>query len=155
MATAGKSNQKLAVNRKASHDYLVMDRMEAGIELRGTEVKSLRDRQVGLAGAFTKIENGQAILLNLNVPLYEHGSHFNHVPTRPRRLLLHKSEILRLQADIEQKGHTIIPLSLYLKRGRVKVELGVCRGKRQSDKRETLRRRTAEREAQRAIANHR
>lgn len=150
-----KASRKLAVNRKALHDYHIVERHEAGIELCGTEVKSARSGTLGLAGAFARIEHGSVILRSLNIPLYEHGSHFNHEPDRPRRLLLHRREIDKLQGLIEQKGHTLVPLSLYLKRGMIKVELAVCKGKQQRDKRETLRRKTAEREAARAVADSR
>lgn len=144
--------RKLATNRRALRDYFVIERHEAGIELVGTEVKVVRAAKLNLSGAFTRIDNDEAVLHNLNIPHYEFGNRFNHEPDRPRRLLLHRGEIRKLQAHIEQKGHALIPLAMYLKRGRVKVELGVCRGKRQSDKRETLRRRTADREAERAMA---
>jgi SsrA-binding protein len=151
-APSENSGRKLAVNRKALHDYHVLDRHEAGIELRGTEVKSARSGSLGLAGSFARIEKGSLILRGLNIPLYEHGSHFNHEPERPRRLLLHRREIDKLRGLVEQKGHTLVPLSLYLKRGMIKVELAVCKGKQQRDKRDTLRKKTADREAARVVA---
>jgi len=144
-------HRKLAINRRALHDYHVLDRLEAGIELRGTEVKSVRSGQVSLAGSFARVESGQVWLCNLSIPPYAHGNRFNHDPLRVRRLLLHRRQIDRLQGETELKGHTLIPLSLYLRRGWVKVELGICRGKRQADKRGSLRRREAEREAQRVL----
>jgi SsrA-binding protein len=147
-----KHHKTLANNRKAFHDYFVMERHEAGIELRGTEVKSIRNGQISLAGSFARIEGGQVILHHLTIPPYEFGNRFNHDPDRPRRLLLRKAEIRRLQVQTDQKGHTLVPLSLYLKRGMVKVEVGVCRGKAQFDKRETLKRKTADREAAREMA---
>jgi SsrA-binding protein len=143
---------RLAVNRKARHDYTVLERLEAGIELRGTEVKSIRAGSTSLTGGFIRVENGEAFLCGINVPPYEHGNRFNHAPDRPRRLLLHAREIHQLQVHLEQKGNALVPLALYLKRGKVKLELGICRGKRAPDKRETLRRRTADREAERAMA---
>jgi SsrA-binding protein len=149
------SFRKLAANRRAFHDYFVLDRLEAGIELRGTEVKSVRAGHLSLASAFASVDNGEVILHDLNIQPYEHGNRFNHDPDRPRRLLLHRREIDRLRAQTEQKRRTLIPLSVYLKRGLVKVEIGLCKGKQQIDKREELKRRAADREAERAIARHR
>jgi SsrA-binding protein len=143
---------KIASNRKALHDYEVLDRYEAGIELRGTEVKSLRLGHVSMVGSYASIENGNAILYGVTIQPYEFGNRFNHAADRPRRLLLHKREILRLQAGVEKKGHSLIPLKLYFKNQRVKVELGLCRGKKLYDKRETMKRKTADREAARAIS---
>jgi SsrA-binding protein len=153
-ASPGKSSARLASNRKALRDYTVLERLETGIELHGTEVKSLRSGQAGLTGGFARVENGEVFLYNLNIPPYDHGNRFNHEPDRPRRLLLHRREIRRLEAQTERKGCALVPLSLYLNRGKVKVELGVCRGKSSHDKRETLRRKTADREAERAMARH-
>jgi len=143
------------VNRRALHDYLVLQKIEAGIALQGTEVKSVKGSQISLVGSYAKVQDGEAILFNANIATYEFGNRFNHVPDRPRRLLLHRGEINRLQAQTEQKGLALVPLSAYLKHGRVKIEIGVCRGKRDPDKRETLKRKTAEREADRAMAAHR
>lgn len=142
----------LAVNRKARHDYFVLERLEAGLELRGTEVKSVKNGHVSFVGAFARIERGEVFLQNLNIAAYDFGNRFNHEPDRPKRLLLHKHEIARLRAHVEQKGHTLVPLRVYLKRGVVKVELGLCKGKAQADKRDDLRRKTAERETARDIA---
>ncbi|MBT3193593.1 MAG: SsrA-binding protein SmpB [Verrucomicrobia bacterium] len=150
---SGASN--IASNRKALHDYHVLERFETGIELRGTEVKSLREGHVSLVGAFAQIKNGEVFLEGMTIQPYEFGNRFNHDSDRPRRLLLHKREILRLKAESEQKGHSLIPLRLYFKGRNVKVELGSCRGKNVVDKRETLKRKTADREAGRAIANAR
>ncbi len=154
-APAETSFKKLAANRKALKDYFVLERYETGIELRGTEVKSARDSHVNLAGSFARVENGDVILFNLNITPYEFGNRFNHEAARPRRLLLHRNEIDRLRVQTQKKGHTLVPLSVYLKRGLVKVELALCKGKRQSDKRETLRRKTADMEAARAMTRHR
>jgi SsrA-binding protein len=151
-SAAPKETSVLAVNRKARRDYTVLDHLEAGIELRGTEVKVIRAGQAGLIGSHVRIEDGEAWIHHLTVPGYEHGNRFNHDPERPRRLLLHRREIRRLAAAVEQHGQALIPLRLYLKHGRVKVDIGLCRGKTHGDKRETLRRRTADREAQRAMA---
>lgn len=148
------SFRKLANNRSAFRDYHVLDRFEAGIQLRGTEVKSCRAGSIQLAGGYCRVENGEVLAFNVNIAPYEFGNQFNHSPDRPRRLLLHRKEIRRLQTASEQKGHTLIPLSMYLKKGFVKIEIGVCRGKTKYDKRETIKRRTADREAERAIARH-
>jgi len=155
MASSRKhSGDRIATNRKALRDYQVVDRHEAGIELKGTEVKSIRQGDVNLTGAFARVENGEVILYHVNVAPYAQGNRFNHDPERPRRLLLHGREIVRLQAQTEQKGLTLVPLGVYIKRGKVKIELGVCKGKRLEDKRETLKRKTADREAARAMAHH-
>jgi len=146
----------LTRNRKALHDYTVLEKIEAGIELFGTEVKVVRMGHVGLSGAFAHVDKrtNEVFLNNLSIPPYDFGNRFNHESLRSRKLLLHKREILKLRVLTEQKGHTLVPLSLYMVRGRVKVEIGVCKGKAQADKRETLRRRDAERDAQRTIAHH-
>lgn len=153
--TSHSGSTNIATNRKAFRDYHILERMEAGIQLRGTEVKSIRARRVSLNESYAKVEGNELVLHNLHIEPYDHGNVFNHDPIRPRRLLLHRSEIRRLVGQIAEKGRTLIPLSLYLKRGLVKVEIALCTGKQHKDKRETLKRRTAEREAQRAIAEHR
>jgi SsrA-binding protein len=150
MAASANSSGRIATNRRALHDYFVLERFEAGIELRGTEVKSLREGHIALTGAFARVENGDIVLFGVNITPYEFGNRFNHVPDRPRRLLLHRREIGKIQVQVEQKGQTLIPLAVYLKRGLIKVELGLCKGKQAYDKRETLRRKTADREAARA-----
>jgi SsrA-binding protein len=149
-AKATQTNRKLAVNRKARHDYTVLETLEAGLALQGTEVKSVRNGKTALAGAFVRIHAGEASLHGAHIPPYEAGNRFNHEPTRVRRLLLHKREIQRLAVLADQKGQTLVPLSLYLKRGHVKMELAVCRGKRHADRRDDLKRREADREAARA-----
>lgn len=145
------SSRQITVNRRALRDYHVLERLEAGIELRGTEVKSIRLARISMTGAYAQIEHGEAWLLGLNISPYDHGNQFNHAPGRPRRLLVHKQEIRRLQAQSEQKGLALIPLAMHFRRGRVKVEIGICRGKQAHDKRETIKRRTADREAARAM----
>jgi len=158
MGHDGKSasgSRNLSVNRKASHDYSILEKLEAGIELRGTEVKVVRNGEAGLIGAYAKAENGQLLLHQVSIPPYAFGNRFNHDTLRTRRLLLHRGEIRKLQALQEQKGMALIPLRLYLSgRGLVKVELAVCRGKNQEDRRDTIRRREADRDASRAIASH-
>ena len=145
----------LARNRKALHDYEVLERIEAGLALVGTEVKVVRAGHAGLQGAYAQIDKntGEAWLCGVNIPPYGFGNIFNHDSLRARKLLLHRRELLKLRAHEERKGCTIVPLSLYLKRGRVKCELGVCRGKNAVDKRETIKRRELDREARRAVAN--
>ncbi len=151
----GSGYSKIASNRKAFHDYQVLDTYEAGIELRGTEVKSLRLGHVSMVGSYAQVVGEQIILEGLTIQPYEFGNRFNHDSDRPRKLLLHKREILRLKAEVEQKGNSLIPLKVYFKNRKVKVEIGTCRGKKLVDKRETLKRKTADREAARAIANAR
>ena len=147
----------LVVNRKATHDYTVLERFEAGIELLGTEVKVLRNGEGGLLGAWCKVdERNQLWLMQVRIPPYAFGNRFNHEALRTRRLLMHKAEIIRLRAKVEQKGLSLIPLRLYLTpRGKVKVELALCQGKNQYDRRETVKRREADRAAARAVRVYR
>lgn len=142
----------VAVNRRALRDYFVLDRFEAGLALQGPEVKAIRAGRSSISEAYVEVQNGEAFLEGFHVQPYEHARAENYNPLRPKKLLLHKREITRLEGQISLRGMTIIPLKLYLRRGRLKVELGICRGKRHADKRETIRRRTAEREAERAMA---
>ena len=145
----------LTVNRRATCDYFVLERMETGIELVGTEVKVVRNGEAGLTGSYAQVKNGQLFLNQVTIPPYAFGNRFNHDSLRTRRLLVHKREIRKLQAMSEQKGLSLIPLRLYLSpKGLVKVELGVCRGKAQEDKRESIKRREADLEARRAISKH-
>ena len=154
-AKKGKSAGAIATNRKARRDYVVLEKLEAGISLLGSEVKSIRERSVDLTAGFASLENGEVILHDIHIKPYEYAHQFNHDPVRTRRLLIHKREIKRLFGKLTLKGLTLIPLSLYFNhRGKVKVELGLCRGKHSEDKRETLRRKTADREAERAINAH-
>lgn len=152
---SGSTSGVMASNRKAGRDFHILDDLEAGIELRGTEVKSIRQGHVRIDEAYVQVKDGQAELLQMTIQPYDHGNIFNHVPTRPRRLLMHKSEILRLESKINQKGLTLIPLKVYLTRGIVKVKIALCKGKDTVDKRETLKKRTADMEARRAIRNAR
>lgn len=144
----------LAVNRRARHDYHILEKMECGIELRGTEVKSCRAGKASLVGTYAEIDQGEVWVKDMRIEPFSHGNRFNHDPVRPRKLLLHRPEIHRLTGQTQEKGRTLIPLRLYLKRGRVKLELGLCKGKDVVDKRETLKRRAADRDAQRAVAEH-
>ncbi len=141
----------IAENRKARHDYFVLEAMETGIELVGTEVKSIRTGSVNLKDAWVDIVNGELMVLGMHISPYEKGNIFNRDPVRPRRLLAHKKEIRRLAAEIKQNGLTLIPLKLYFKGSRVKVEVGLCRGKKLYDKRESAARRDAKREIDRAM----
>ena len=142
-------SKQITKNSKAFHDYFVEDRFEAGIELAGTEVKSIRMGNVNLKDSFCTIKDGQLTLNGMHISPYEKGNIFNREPRRPRRLLMHRREILRLAAKIQQDGYTLIPLSLYFKGPRVKVELGLCKGKKLYDKREAAAKRDAKREMDR------
>lgn len=146
----------LARNRRARHEYVVEETLEAGIELRGSEVKSVRDSQVSMAEAWAQVKEGQVWLLGLQINEYPQATIWNHAPKRDRRLLLHRKEIAKLAAATERKGYTLIPLEIYLNdRGLVKLLLGVCRGKDQGDKREAAKERDANREVERALAARR
>ena len=139
----------LATNRKAFHDYNVLERMEAGIQLVGTEVKSCRARAIQLQEGFIRIENGQALLYNVHIAGYDFGNRFNHAPLRNRKLLVHRKEVAELKMKTEAKGLTLVPLRIYLKKGRIKLELGVCRGKALHDKRDALKKKAVERDLDR------
>ncbi|MCZ7591588.1 MAG: SsrA-binding protein SmpB [Kiritimatiellae bacterium] len=141
----------IASNRKAFHDYHILEKLEAGIELRGTEVKSIRAGEVSLQEGYAAVENGQVLLYGVRVQPYSHGPADKQEPDRPKRLLLHRKEIERLVGLTAIKGHTLLPLNLHLRNGRVKVELGLGRGKQFEDKRETIKKRDADREARRAM----
>lgn len=144
----------IAKNSKAYHDYFIEEKYEAGIELAGTEVKSIRMGNVNLKDAFCLIKDGEMTVLGMHVSPYEKGNIFNKDPRRPRRLLMHKREILRLFARIKQDGYSLIPLSIYFKGPRVKLELGLAKGKKLYDKRETAAKRDAKREMDRAMKAH-
>jgi SsrA-binding protein len=141
----------IAQNRKARHDYSVLDVFEAGVMLTGTEVKSLRLGRASLTDGFATIDDGEVYLRNVHIPEYEQGSWTNHEPRRVRKLLLHKAEIDRLIGKTKESGLTLVPLSLYFSAGKVKVELALAKGKRSYDKRQDLARRDADREVQRAL----
>ncbi len=151
MAPARENTKTITTNKKAFHDYFVEESMEAGIELTGTEVKSLRAGTVNLKDAWCSIVEGEIFVNGMHVSPYEQGNIFNRDPMRVRRLLLHKKEILRLYGLMKQQGYTLIPLSLYFKGSRVKVQVGLCRGKKLYDKREDAARRDMKREADRAL----
>ena len=141
----------VTLNRKAYHDYRIEESIEAGIVLTGTEIKSIRAGQVNLRQAYARVEDGELWLLNAHIAPYEKGNRYNHVPTRPRKLLLHRAEINRLVGKATEKGFTLVPLKMYLKDGIAKVEIGLAKGKKLYDKRESIARRYQEREIERAI----
>lgn len=145
----------IATNRKARYEYFIEDSLEAGVELRGAEVKSLRDYKVSIAEAYAAIERGQVWLHGMHIAPYQPAADQNLDPNRRRKLLLRGSQIRRLERQIQQKGYTLIPLKLYFnERGYAKLELGVCRGKRQYDKREAIKEREFQRRAERAVSEH-
>ena len=141
----------MANNRKAFHDYFVEEKIEAGIELKGTEVKSVRAGTLNLKDSYVIAKNGEAYIHSMHISPYDKGNIFNHDPDRPKRLLLHKREINKLYALVKQDGYALVPLSVYFKDARVKVELGICRGKKNYDKREATAQRDAKREMDRAM----
>jgi len=138
-------------NRKARHDYHILETIEAGIELRGTEVKSLRAGRVNLKDGYVDVRDMEMYLIGVHISPYEEGNRFNHEPERPRRLLLHRREILKFGIKARDKGLTLVPLRMYFRGARVKVEIGLARGKKQFDKRETIAKRDAKRAVQRAL----
>lgn len=143
--------QPIARNKRARHDYHILETWEAGLVLSGTEVKSLRDGQANISDAYAIVKDGEVFLLNLHIAPYEQGNQFNHDPTRTRKLLLHRKEIRRMIGAVERQGLTLIPLELYFKRGIAKVTLALGKGKKLHDKRDTARERDAEREMARAV----
>ena len=147
MSPKAQGVKQVASNRKAIHDYFVLERFEAGIELAGTEVKSIRQGTLNLKDAYCTVKDGELFLRGMHISPYEKGNIFNRDPVRPRRLLMHKREIVKLHARVQQEGVALIPLSVYFKDGRVKIELGLCKGKKLYDKRESA----AKREAQRTM----
>src|SRR3954454_7222210 len=141
----------VAQNKKARHDYLIEDTYEAGLVLQGTEVKSLRAGRASLVDGFAEIEHGEAFLHGVHIPVYAEGTWTNHEPRRVRKLLLHRSEIEKIDSKVRERGYTLVPLALYFKDGRAKVEIGVARGKRSYDKRQAIAERQAKREAEVAL----
>ena len=141
----------MARNREASHEYFIEEEMEAGIELKGTEVKSIRAGTLNLKDAWCGIKDGELLVNQMHISPYDHGNRFNPDSRRPRRLLMHKREIMRLYGKVKQDGYSLIPLSVYLKRGRVKVKIGLCKGKKLYDKRQSAAERDAKRQIDRAM----
>jgi SsrA-binding protein len=150
-----KGSGVIAVNRKARHDYHIQESFEAGIVLKGSEIKSIRAGKVNLSDAYARPENGELWLHNSHIASYDAASYNTHEPIRPRKLLLHRKEINILASKVVQKGLTLVPLKLYIKHGIAKVELGVARGKKVYDKREAIARRDADREMERAMKQRR
>ena len=141
----------MANNKKAFHDYFVIESLEAGIELFGTEVKSVRNGRISLKDAWCSIDGGEIFVRGMHISPYDHGNIFNRDPLRVRKLLLHKREINRLYGLMKQQGYTIIPLSAYFKKGRLKIQVGLCKGKKNYDKREDMARKSAKRDMERAV----
>ncbi|MBR3751238.1 MAG: SsrA-binding protein SmpB [Clostridia bacterium] len=144
----------LAQNRKAWHDYFIEDTYEAGIELAGTEVKSIRQGKVNLKDSHAAVYKGELYLYSMHISPYEQGNIFNKDPLRTRKLLMHKGEIMRLAGLIQQDGYTLVPIELYLKKGRVKVALALCKGKKNYDKRDAIAKRDSKREIERILKNN-
>jgi SsrA-binding protein len=152
MGTPSKAGTKrIAENRKAFHDYEVTERLEAGIALTGTEAKAVRAGHLSLAGGFVRFDPKGVFLCDARIAPYEFGNQFNHDPDRPRRLLMHRKEVEYLSAKVDQKGMAVIPLTAYYSKGLVKVELGLCKGRQSPDKRDVLKKKTADREAAREM----
>ncbi|RYM05947.1 SsrA-binding protein SmpB [Sporolactobacillus sp. THM7-7] len=147
---AEKENRVLAQNRRARHDYFIEETVEAGLVLQGTEIKSIRRGKVSIQDAFARVENGEAFLYNMHISPYEQGNRYNHDPLRTRKLLMHQKEIHKLGAAADQAGYALIPLKIYVKNGFAKVLVGLGRGKKKYDKRETMKKRSAQREMERA-----
>ena len=146
-----KGIKPMAQNKKAFHDYFVEERLECGMELKGTEVKSMRQGRMNLKESFAIVKDGEVLVCGMHISPYEQGNIFNKDPRRPRRLLAHKAEIRRLGQQIKLQGYTLVPLSLYFKKGRVKLELGLCKGKKLYDKRATAAARDAKRDIERTL----
>ncbi len=152
MATHNDADVKVLLrNKRARHDYTVEQTLEAGIVLQGSEVKSLREASAVLGDAYVVVRQGEAWLSQMQISEYPWANRYNHAPKRERKLLLHRREIEKLQAAVAERGYTVLPLEVYLKRGKVKVMLGICKGKRQYDKRQEAKRRDAEREVAAAL----
>ena len=154
MAKEKEPQKLIANNKKAYHEYFIDETYEAGIALHGTEVKSMRMGKCSIKESFIRIENGEVFVYGMHVSPYEKGNIFNKDPRRPRRLLMHKREINRLQAYVQRDGYALVPLSVYFKNARVKVEVGLCKGKKNYDKRDAMARRDAKRDMDRAVKSY-
>ena len=152
MAAESSATKLLARNRRAFYDYSVEENLECGIVLQGTEVKSLRDGKFSFSDSYAKIRDDELWLIGLHISEYSHGNINNHEPLRDRKLLIHRQELKRLKRKVDERGFTLIPLRIYLKGGRIKVELGVCRGKKSYDKRESIKERDQKRDADREMS---
>jgi SsrA-binding protein len=145
-------NQTVADNRKARHDYFIDESYEAGLALKGSEIKSIRSGQINLRGGYARVQNGEVWLYDVHISPYEQsGTHYNHEPTRPRKLLLHRREISRILGQVERQGFTLVPLRVYFKGRRAKLDLGLARGKKLYDKREDIANREAKRDIERVM----
>ena len=141
----------IAINRQANHEYFLLDRFEAGIALVGTEIKSIRRGNCNLKGSYIAIEDGQAYIVDMHIAQYEQGNRFNHEAKRPRQLLLHKKEIIKLAQKVNVKGFTIVPTKLYLSKGKAKLEIALAKGKELHDKRQSLKEKESQRELEKAM----
>ena len=155
MADKKTGGKIIAQNKKAWHDYFIDEKYEAGIELFGTEVKSLRAGNVNLKDSYCDIKNGEIFVIGMHISPYEHGNIFNRDPLRNKKLLMHKREIMKLTGLVSREGYTLVPLSLYFKGSRVKMALGLCKGKKLYDKRESEAKRQADRDIDRTLKNYR
>ena len=149
-----KGIKPMAQNRKAFHDYFVEERIECGMELHGTEVKSMRQGRMNLKESFAIVTDGEVLVCGMHISPYEQGNIYNRDPMRPKKLLLHKSEIRKLDGLVARQGYTLVPLEIYLKDGRMKVQLGLCKGKAEHDKRDSIAKRDADRDIRRALREH-
>ena len=149
------AQENIAENRKAFHDYHVLDTWEAGMVLLGTEVKSIREGRVNLRDSYARVEKGEVWLYNVNISSYSHRGYADHEPLRQRKLLMHRDEIRKLIGKTTEKGMTLVPLRMYFRKGRVKVAIGLAKGKKDYDKRETIKRRETERETRAAVKSRR
>ncbi|GGM36066.1 SsrA-binding protein [Paraliobacillus quinghaiensis] len=150
----GSNGKIIAQNRKANHDFFIEETFEAGLVLKGTEIKSIRAGRVNMKDSFARIERGEALLYNLHVSTYEQGNQFNHEPTRTRKLLLHRKEIDKLIGETQQAGYALVPLKMYIKNGVAKILIGLGKGKRKFDKREDLKQKQAKRDMARALKDN-
>ena len=155
MGKIPESRRSIALNRRARHDYHVLDELECGIVLRGTEVKVLRQGRCSIAEAYAEVRGGELFLVGAHIPEYAHGNVHNHAPTRERKLLVHRRELARWHKQVREKGITMVPLEVYFSGSRVKVAIGLCRGKKLHDKREATRQRDDRREIERAVRRRR
>jgi SsrA-binding protein len=150
-----RADRVVTSNRRATHEYFIDETLETGIVLQGTEIKSIRDGKISISEAYARIQNGELWLLGATIQPYTHGSYTNHVSDRPRKLLVHRNQIRQLRTELEQKGKTLIPLRIRLDNGKAKVDIGIARGKKLHDKRQSESDRDAQREIQRALRDRR
>ncbi|MGH2449633.1 MAG: SsrA-binding protein SmpB [Chloroflexota bacterium] len=147
----GETVKVVAVNRRATHDDFIDERVEAGLVLTGTEIKSIREGRINLREGYARIQKGEGWLMNVHIAPYEHGNRYNHEPRRDRKLLMHRNELAELEGKAKQRGYTLVPMQIYLKHGKAKIELGLGRGKHEYDKRQSIAKRDAQREIERHV----